>query len=685
MTRSRKILVWVLGSLLALVLVLVIVIATFDWNRLRPTINEQVSQALNRPFAIEGNLAVGWQRASTEAGWRGWIPWPHISAEKLRLGNPDWAKTKQLVTLERVEADIAPLPLLGKTVSIPRIVLSGTQADLERLADGRANWLFEMDEKEEKQPSSWTVDLGTIEFDHAHVRLDDETLKAQVNMEISPLGEPIPFEQILDRKPEQKTEQKTARPQDYAFAWKAQGRYQNQPLEGSGKVGGVLALKDPNLPFPLQVDLRAGATRIRIEGTLTDPTHLGALDLRLRLAGDSLGNLYPLIGVTLPDTPTYATEGRLTANLQDKAGAQYHYRHFSGRIGESDISGDLSFVAGKPRPKLTGELTSNQLLFNDLAPLIGADSNTTQKKRDGAVQQPADKVLPIDPFLTERWRAMDADVRFTGKRIVKSEKLPITDLHTHVVLDDGLLNLEPLRLGMAGGRLDTMMMLDGRQQPLQAKARLNARQLELKRLFPGVTSMQKSLGELNGDAALSGTGNSVAALLGSADGEVKILINDGTISSALMEIAGLNVGNYVVDRLFGDEEVKINCAAADIGIANGLARSRVFVFDTENALVNINGTVNFKTEAMDLDIVPRSKGVRIISLRSPLYVRGTFKEPRPGVQAGSLIARGAGMVILGATLAPVAGLAALIAPSGQQPDQCAPLLKQIQESRPKAG
>ncbi|MFP3711295.1 AsmA family protein, partial [Paraburkholderia sp. SIMBA_009] len=84
---------------------------------------------------------------------------------------------------------------------------------------------------------------------------------------------------------------------------------------------------------------------------------------------------------------------------------------------------------------------------------------------------------------------------------------------------------------------------------------IHARRLRLKQLFPSAESMQSALGELNGDLALSGTGNSVAALLGSASGDVKMLVNDGVISRSLMEIAGLNVGNYVVSKLFGDDEV----------------------------------------------------------------------------------------------------------------------------------
>lgn len=57
-----------------LIVVLIIIIATFDWNRLKPTINQKVSTELNRPFAIRGDLGVVWERQKEETGWRSWVP-----------------------------------------------------------------------------------------------------------------------------------------------------------------------------------------------------------------------------------------------------------------------------------------------------------------------------------------------------------------------------------------------------------------------------------------------------------------------------------------------------------------------------------------------------------------------------------------------------------------------------------
>jgi uncharacterized protein involved in outer membrane biogenesis len=682
MTRTRRILTWSLASLVVLLAVLVLIIVFFDWNRIKPSLNAKVSEELHRPFAINGNLAVIWRREPDEGGWRAWVPWPHVVAEDLTLGNPDWSKTPQMASLKRVELRISPLALLAQRVVIPRIDITEPNAELQRLADGRANWVFKFDPKDPNaEPSPWVVDIGAIGFDKGHVTLDDLHLKTQLDLLIDPLGKPIPFSDIVGDNAAKNASERGAAPMDYAFGLKVKGQYHGQKLAGQGKIGGLLALQDATRPFPLQAQAKIGDTSVELAGTLTDPMNLGALDLRLKLAGTSLGNLYPLTGVTLPDTPPYATDGHLIAKLHEPGGAVFRYEEFNGKIGESDIHGNLTYVAGQPRPKLSGSLLSNQLLFADLAPLIGADSNAKQKARGGDSKQPADKVLPVEAFKTERWRDMDADVEFTGKRIVHSEKLPFNDLYTHLVLTDGVLSLEPLRFGVAGGKLDAQIRLNGHTEPLEGWAKLTARGFKLKQLFPTFEPMKTSFGELNGDADITGRGNSVAALLGSANGNLKMLINDGAISRELMELAGLNVGNYVVGKIFGDKEVKINCAASDFDIKNGLATTRLFVFDTENAIIYIDGTANMATEQLDLTITPESKGWRLISLRSPLYVRGKFIKPDAGVKAVPLMLRGAGMVALGVIAAPAAGLLALVAPSGGEPNQCAPLLEQMKAGK----
>lgn len=685
MKRAPKIGIGIAGVFAVLVIVLVLFVLLFDFNRIKPMVNEQVSSALNRPFAIQGDLGLDWSRPEDVDGLAAWVPWPHVHAEDVTLGNPEGFDSDAMVRVERVDVWLAPLGLLGGRVSIPRIAARGADANLIRQADGSDNWTFDFASEdsaptqEEDAGSGWTVSIDEVAFDKGEVRYRDATLDADFTIGIDPLGKPVPFAQITGD--DSAVEADAASIRDYVFGWTIDGSYRGAPLSGSGKIGGVLALKSETTPFPVQADVSSGNTRVQLAGTISQPLNFGGADLDVSFSGKSLDTLRRLTGVTLPPTPAYSTRGHLVAELDHVKGSTFEYRDFQGSIGESDIGGSLVFEQKGERPKLSGELVSGQLRFADLAPLIGGDSNEHKAARGEESRQPADKVLPVETFDTDAWAAMDADVKFTAKRIEHGDSLPLSDMYTHLVMDNGEILLDPLRFGVAGGELNTTLRLEGNKSPLVARADVHARRMQLDQIVPAVDALDGSLGQINGDASFNGSGNSVATLLGGADGRLTVLIDRGAISRNLMELAGLNVGNYIVGKLFGDEEVRINCAAADIPIENGLATPNVFVFDTENAIINVSGDIDFGPEELDLTITPQSKGPRLFTLRSPLYVRGTFADPSPGVKAGPLIARGAAAVALGVVATPAASLLALVSPTGGEENQCTPVINRIKSAQ----
>ena len=702
MKRSRKVLNWIAGLFLALIIVLVIVIATFDWNRLKPFINDNVSQAIGRPFAIQGDLSVDWRREPTESGWRALMPWPEFTARDIHIGNPAWAAKPQFAQLEALRFRLSPLPLIAHQIDVPSLQLVHPTVDLQRDKQGRATWDFTLP-KDNGPPSTWNLQLGSIGFDRGDVSLDDAASKIKLQVAITPLQQAIPYDQLVAQQSattnaqtgtHSRTEKKAAATDaadgqaaaaasktSYQFAWQVDGSYQGATVKGSGKTGAVLALQEANQPFPLQADVHIGDNHIALVGTLTDPVHLAALDLKLWFSGSSMAKLYAITGVTLPNTPPYATEGRLKAELH-RNNSRFSYENFHGHIGGTDTGGSLLYTTGGERPKLSGNLSSQLLQFADLAPLIGGGSDAEKKQRGDKTVQPADKLLPVEPFSTDRWKAMDADVTFNAVRIVQNDKLPINSLNTHLVMDNGVLQLAPLNFGLAGGTIESTIRLDGSKAPLEGTIKISARHLKLKQLFPTFTPMQTAFGEINGDVNLTAHGNSVAALLGSSNGEMKLLMNDGAISKTLLETAGLNVGNIVIGKLFGDRTVQINCAASDMTAKDGLFNMNLFVFDTDDAVIKVDGTVNFANEKLDLNIRPQTKGFRIFSLRTPLYARGTLKNPDVGVQKVPLIIRGAGAVTLGVVAAPAAALLALVSPNhgDDSSNTCRDVLQQLRNS-----
>lgn len=672
MTRAGRILIWIVVAIAVLLMAIVLFVALFNWNTARPWLDQRLSASLGRAVAINGDLSVKWTRNSDASGVAHWVPWPRFTARDIGIANPVWAQQARFATVQQARFSLNPLALLSHTIDIPSLKLYGPAVDVERDQQGRANWTF----KFAQGAGNWKLDIGEVGFDAGSIRWNDDRLHMHLDFEVTPLGKPIPFDQIVPASGGAPATPPPRANQAYHFAWTAKGTWRGAQAHGNGKIGSALALSDASTPFPLQADLRLRDLHIKLAGTLSDPVHLGALDLDLSISGDSMSHLYALTGVNLPATAPFSTHGRLLARIHQGV---FEYDKFDGKVGRSDLHGSVAYTTTGPRPKLAGALTSSVLDFADLAPLIGADSNASKAKRGEPQKQPADKLLPVETFDTARWRTMDADVHFTGKRIMRKGALPISNLATHVVLDDGVLTLAPLALSAAGGGLEAEVSLDGRKDPLHGEATLKLRHLELEKLFPTVDLMHTSLGHINGDAALEGDGNSVARLLGTSDGEVKLLVDNGAVSKLLLEEAGLNIGNILITRLAGDKPEKINCAAADLVANDGVWHTRLFFVDAETMRIDVDGSINLNDETLDLELHPYSKGIRVLSLRSPLYLRGTLEHPDAGVEKGPLLARGAGAAVLGVVAAPAAALAALVAPSHENENACAGVLARMRK------
>lgn len=655
-SRRTKIILAVAGVLLAIPAIALLVLLTYDWNKARPWLNARTSEAIGRPFEIAGDLSLSWERPAEQMAernrtWRDFIPWPHLIANDVHVGNPAGMPAGDMASVRQFSFSLDPLALLNKRIAIPLLRFQAPVVSLQRNSDGKNNWTF----KKEEKKSPWELDLERVVFTKGVVHYKDAIRKADVQADVD----------TIDGDP------------DYGVGWKLRGTYNGAPVSGSGKAGAVLSLKQQTTPYPLQADFRMGQTRIAFEGTLTKPTQLAALDMHLRLSGPSMARLYPLTGVLLPETPAFRTSGRLIGALGPES-RRWTYDQFTGKVGSSDLGGTLSFQTGKPRGKLSGSVRSKLLQFDDLGPLIGADSNASKTRRGVAPVQPPGKVLPVETFRTERWTAIDADVRYAAENIVREKQLPIRKLSTHLILKDGVITLAPLTFDMAGGTLNSNIKLDGSgrqgKNAIKASAKVTARRLQIKQLFPAIEGLQASVGQINGDAALSATGNSIATLLGASNGEIHTLINEGTVSKMLLEKMGLNIGNIVLTTLFGDKQVQINCMATDFAVDRGIMYSRTFVVDTEEAIINVDGVISLADETLHLTINPKTKGLRIISLRAPLYVRGPFKKPTVSVDKGVLAMKAGGAIALATLAAPAAALLPLVNTGPGKDSECGKLL-----------
>ncbi|TXT40513.1 MAG: AsmA protein, partial [Comamonadaceae bacterium] len=596
--RSVK---WITSLVLALLLLATLTVALLGWNWLRAPIERMALEKTGRALVIGGNLELHW-------GW----PWPRIQAQKVSFANPAWASHTQLLTADEVSFAVNLTQLLPQFLSqkwlLTDLHLVRPNVSLELSADGRKNWLLDMNQQDDNAHvviDRLTLDQGVLSF-------DDPLSQTHLRAELSSLA------------------QHTGSTQAAGVAFSASGQFKGQPLRAKGVGDSVLALQNTATPYGLQVDATVGPTQIQAQGQVTNLSKLSAIDMQLTLAGNNLNELFTLTGLAMPSTHDYVMQGHLTRQANT-----WRYEQFTGRIGSSDLAGWLQVKTGGQRPLLTAELVSQQLMLEDLGPVIGARPGHAKAAQKAVVQSgpalgvtPSSKrVMPDLPFKFEHWGSVDAEVDFRAQSLRQATTLPLALLSTHLSLKDAVLRLEPLQFGLAGGQVHATVTLDGRHNPIQATAQVQIRRLALAKLLPADQQGKTSASQIGGQIHLEGSGNSVGSMLAHANGSVALLASGGEISQMVMEKAGLHLWEMFRLSLTGDKSIKLRCAVANFEVKTGDMQAKVLLLDTQVTTLVGSGSISLAQEKLDLTFNQKTKNTSPLALRSPIHVRGNFAKP----------------------------------------------------------
>lgn len=595
----RRVLIW-LGSIVGLfVIVAVIFVATFDWNKGKGYISAAVSKATGRQLTINGPLDV-------ELGWI-----TRVSAGQIQFENAGWSQDPQMVEVGLVDLELDLWQLLKRRFVLPTVTVSQAKVLLERNAEGSANWDFRaapavtepvIPEKRTEFPviEKLIVKDGALLFNNqeSNARLELKLTHAQAE---GFWEAPVKF--------------------------KAEGTYQKQLMTLSLEGGSYQNLRSSTEPYPLQINLHVGKLKAAIEGKLTEPLEMKGEDVILDIQGDDMANLFPLIRLVFPSTPPY----RLKGHLKHEAKI-WSFSNFSGRVGDSDLSGNIRVDTRPKRNFMKADLASNLLDFDDLAGFIGGKPGTApgetaseEQKKQAAAEKGSDRIFPDQRHNLERLRTMDADVRLRAKRIL-APNLPIQNLNAKLSLNDGVLKLEPAMFGVADGRFEIYSTFDGSKRTPKVNIDARLRQLDLRHFLGKESFAQKTLGPIGGRITLKGTGDSFRELMATASGNTFLVMSGGEISGLLVELVGLDVAQTLGVVVRGDKSIPIRCAVADLEGKDGQMAVKTLVFDTTDTIIFGEGKVDLGDEKVNIVLTPVPKDFSPLSLRSFVRVSGPIKD-----------------------------------------------------------
>jgi uncharacterized protein involved in outer membrane biogenesis len=633
-----------LGVAAVLVLLVVGAVLWIESESGQRFIERRAAEATGREITIgDLDLKVSWH--------------PGVRVSGLRVTNPDWAKTPHLVDAELIDARFRLLPLFAGRFILQDLTLVEAKVGLEREAN-RNTWTFkDRPPKDDDEPLPFFIEH--INIDRGLVVYRDTTIATDLRIDVAgDVGE------------------------GGAVDLTARGTFRGQKTTGVARLPTLLPT--PDTAVEMSAAFAVGDITAAAAGTVR-AADVDGVDLDLDISGASLADLKKLFPVNLPNTPPYRLQGRFRNPRE-----AFLFDSFSGRVGDSDLSGGVSYSRTGKRPLFKANLVSTLLDLDDLGPLVGAPPKTGQgetaaPKQKQQVQEieVTGKVLPQKRFEIEDWPIMDANVDFKGKKILDAAQVPIEGLTAKWIMESSVLRFEPLNFRMADGDVSSNIRLDANEKPLLGKVNMGLSALNLRKLFPGDGKMKDPLGLLYGRIDITGRGTSVAQLFATANGRIALLVNGGKVSNLLMEAVGLDVAEALRILATKDANVSLRCAVIDLEIKNGIGTPKVFVIDTTDTVVTATGTIDFRTETLDLVTRAEPKDTSPFVLRTPINVKGSFKKPAVRPQIGPLAARAGAGLLLGA-INPLLALIPFLESGPGEDTDCGQLMKRVKSEGVKA-
>ena len=687
----------------ALIVIVLVVLAFFPWNKLRGPVAHAMSADLNRPVgigALHGSLF-----------WH-----PHVEVDGLTIGNPKWAGGGNMVSVKRIELDLRFWPLLRGEVVLPRVALIQPDVRLYRTADGRANWVFTSNPESQKAKKKATQPMKLplvhrlliqggvlVARDDSHKMSFDGTLDA--GGAVGTGAAPSRTAKVVKNKaqsrgasPSEAKQEASRVAADTGTGFKLLGKGELNDKPFTLRVsGGPLVWAETHKPYPFDVRMAASDIRASARGVLPHPFDLTHLDVMLSLAGKDLADGYYLTGLALPNTPPYSISGRLRA-----VGTKYEFTDVKGRLGGSDINGVVTVDMKTGSPVMDANLFSHSLTLADLGPTFGGSAPSPKEEAQAAqakghptkakaklalakglshgitgsagTQTANTFLLPTAKLQIDRLRGMNATLHYHADQ-VKAQDLPLKQVALNLQLRDNVLRLDPFEFTMPEGKIAGTVVIDARQNIPAEQMDVRLTHVQLAQFHTKGASKPPFEGTLVGRLKVHGTGDSIHAFASTADGTLSVVVPHGDIEQAFAEFAGIDVVRGLGLLLKkNQQQTAVNCGIADFDAQNGIAKVKQVVFDTQVVLLTGLGDVDLRNERLHIQLTGRPKKFRFAVLRTPIEIKGTLSHPAVGLKASKLAAQGAAAAVLGAIGTPLAAVAAFVDPGLNKSADCQQLL-----------
>lgn len=291
----------------------------------------------------------------------------------------------------------------------------------------------------------------------------------------------------------------------------------------------------------------------------------------------------------------------------------------NGRIGRSDLTGELTVIKDGDRTKLQGSFSSRQLDFDDLSSDAGLRRAAARKQAIGP------RIVPDTRVNLAKIGRTDGRLTFRVARIVSRHgPSSLTSMAGTLTLDHRVLTVSPMVIGLRQGRIAGTAVVDqGNNGPVPLV------KLDLRLIGSSIPALAGGGGSVTGRvdarAVLEGRGSTIREAVGNASGRIGLAARNGALPKEVAEALGFDAGGTL---LAGREDrAVLRCVIVGLTMRNGVGQAGPFIVDTSQSRLDGQGTISFPDERLAIRLTGAPKHDAVLKLPGSATMTGTISEP----------------------------------------------------------
>lgn len=513
----------------------------------------------------------------------------------LRIANPSWDSSSDIITIGLIRAEIALWPLLIGEVYLDRIGIEDPRIVLEHDIDGTGNWVLPPHGTSHGTAGPST---GPIHFiGNMKVQGGELTFRTTKRHLLRVLVTEASVQAYDETAP---------------ITLRAEGSYNDLPLSIVTTLESFHALRQLPRPLAVEIVVKAQLTTINLAGTMTDPLGFDGIKAMVTVAADTLQEVSATLGTSALDNGSLTLSGML-----DKHGDRWIWSDLSGRFNDAAVTGTIGLDEGR----------RGQPDHFDIR--LGFGSLDLQRLGSASLTNPRQKGFPLqideDPGETY---AIRVDLKEATYRRYRFDTVNI-----QAVVDKSGFNLNGASFGIADGRVD----LSGTAEPAGAGAHVlmqgRVSDINASQLLNIAGSDGSTLsGRISAGATLEITGKTVLDGLSASNGHLALSMTGGSVSRQFLEHVSTDM-RLLLRKAEGYASVR--CLLTVASMHNGIISVAPLRLKTSEGNLFGGGQVDLRRDAINLALQSEGQSTQFLALDIPLHITGNFANPLVRPSTGS--------------------------------------------------